>query len=85
MCKTNAKLRPDKMCRWSDANRAAMNYTKVSNCVVCFVMEQCSCSVGYHSCYPECLLKADSHIACRAHAVPLTCRAAKSLECVFPI
>ena len=29
--------------------------------------------------------KADSHIACRAHAVPLPCRAAKSLECVFPI
>ena len=28
--------------------------------------------------------KADSHIACRAHAVPLPCRAAKSLECVFP-
>jgi hypothetical protein len=31
------------------------------------------------------LLKADSHIACRAHAVPLPCRAAKGLECVFPI
>ena len=30
-------------------------------------------------------LKADSHIACRSHAVPLPCRAAKSLECVFPI
>jgi hypothetical protein len=30
-------------------------------------------------------LKADSHIACRAHAVPLPCRAAKCLECVFPI
>jgi len=30
-------------------------------------------------------LKADSHIACRAHTVPLPCRAAKSLECVFPI
>ena len=29
--------------------------------------------------------KADSHIACRAHAVPLSCRAAKDLECVFPI
>jgi hypothetical protein len=29
-------------------------------------------------------LKADSHIACRAHAVPLPCRAAKGLECVFP-
>jgi hypothetical protein len=30
-------------------------------------------------------LKADSHIACRAHAVPLPCRAAKGLKCVFPI
>jgi hypothetical protein len=30
-------------------------------------------------------IKANSHIACRAHAVPLPCRAAKSLECVFPI
>jgi hypothetical protein len=30
-------------------------------------------------------VKADSHIACRAHAVPLPCRAAKGLECVFPI
>ena len=29
--------------------------------------------------------KADSHIPCRAHAVPLPCRAAKGLECVFPI
>jgi len=27
--------------------------------------------------------KADSHIACRAYAVPLPCRAAKVLECVF--
>jgi hypothetical protein len=32
-----------------------------------------------------CTLKADSQIACRAHAVPLPCRAAKGLECVFPI
>ena len=30
-------------------------------------------------------VKADSHIACRAHAIPLPCRAAKGLECVFPI
>ena len=29
--------------------------------------------------------KADSHIACCAHTVPLPCRAAKGLECVFPI
>jgi len=30
-------------------------------------------------------LKADSHITCRAHAVPLICRVAKGLDCVFPI
>ena len=30
-------------------------------------------------------VKADSHIARRAHAFPLPCRAAKGLECVFPI
>jgi hypothetical protein len=30
-------------------------------------------------------VKADSHIACRAHAVPLPCRAAKGLKCIFPI
>ena len=30
-------------------------------------------------------LKANSHITCRAHDVPLPCRAAKGLECVFPI
>jgi hypothetical protein len=33
----------------------------------------------------EASVKADSHIACRAHAVPLPCRAAKGLECVFPM
>jgi hypothetical protein len=31
-----------------------------------------------------CRFKADSHISCRARAVPLPCRAAKGLECVFP-
>ena len=30
-------------------------------------------------------MKADSHIACRAHAALLPCRGAKGLECVFPI
>jgi hypothetical protein len=29
-----------------------------------------------------CPLTADSHIACRAHAVPMPCRAAKGLECL---
>ena len=32
-----------------------------------------------------CFLKADSHTACRSHAIPLPCRATKDLECVFPI
>jgi hypothetical protein len=38
--------------------------------------------------WPHCVNqmgKANSHIACRSHAVPLPCRAAKGLECVFPI
>ena len=30
-------------------------------------------------------LKANSHIACRAYTIPLPCRAAKGLECVFLI
>ena len=30
-------------------------------------------------------IKADSHIACRANAFPLPCRAAKGIECVFLI
>jgi len=30
-------------------------------------------------------VKADSPITCRAHAVPLPCRAAKGLVCAFPI
>jgi hypothetical protein len=33
---------------------------------------------------PQDKLKADSHIACRAHAVPLPRRAVKGLDCVFP-
>ena len=37
-----------------------------------------------HSYFSGCP-KADSHTACCAHAVPLPCRAAKGLECVFPI
>ena len=31
-----------------------------------------------------CSVKADSHITCCAHAVPLPCRAVKCLECAFP-
>jgi len=31
------------------------------------------------------IVKVNSHIACRAHAVPLTCRATKGLDCVFLI
>jgi hypothetical protein len=30
-------------------------------------------------------IKADSHIACRAHAFPLPHHVAKGLECVLPI
>jgi len=30
-------------------------------------------------------VKANSHIACRAHAVPLPCLTAKGSECVFSI
>jgi hypothetical protein len=30
-------------------------------------------------------IKADSHIACRAHAFPPPCHVAKGLECVFPV
>jgi len=33
----------------------------------------------------NCITKANSHIACHAHAVPLPCCAAKGLECVFCI
>ena len=29
--------------------------------------------------------KADSHIACRIHALPLPCRASNGLNCVFSI
>jgi hypothetical protein len=52
---------------------------------------QCYLQTGRTS-FPEtpvtinpCCVTADSHIACRAHAIPLPCRAAKGLECVFPI
>jgi hypothetical protein len=30
-------------------------------------------------------VKANSHITCRAHTVPLPCRIAMDLDCVFPI
>jgi len=45
----------------------------------------CRCAIRDYSKALHNALKADSHIACRAHAVPLPCRAAKGLECVFPI
>jgi len=35
------------------------------------------------TCYER--LKANSHIVCCAHVIPLPCCAAKGLECVFPI
>ena len=43
------------------------------------------CNIHKGSVISKYMLKADSHIACRAHAVPLPCRAAKGLEYVFPI
>jgi hypothetical protein len=36
-------------------------------------------------CIASWTLKADSHIPCRSHIVPLPCRSAKALDCVFPI
>ena len=42
--------------------------------------ECCWCLALY-----EWSVKADSHIPCRAHAIPLPYRAAKCLKCVFPI
>jgi hypothetical protein len=39
-----------------------------------------SCCTSSHH-----LLKGNSHIACRAPAVPLPCRAVNGLGCVFPI
>ena len=51
-------------------------------------LSHCACanslrSVGsQHSLSSGNTLKADSHIAGRAHAVPLPCRAAKGLECL---
>ena len=44
------------------------------------LMDQCAAQIKNKG-----FLKADSHIARRAHAVPLPRRAAKGLECVFPI
>jgi len=33
----------------------------------------------------QCLFKTDSHMACHSHAVPMPCRAAEGLECIFHI
>jgi len=43
----------------------------------------CKMSRMYTHCFGS--IKADSHIACHAHAVRLPCLAAKGVECVFPI
>jgi hypothetical protein len=42
-------------------------------------------AMAWHNYSSSTSLKADLHIAYRAHAVPLPCRAAKGLECVFLI
>jgi len=63
----------------------------VTSATVTFWLIECNWNVLINS--PEfsqflrrrATLKADSHIACCAHAVPLPCLVAKGLECVFPI
>ena len=42
-------------------------------------------TVGVFQKFFDKTLKADSGIACHAHAIPLSCRAAKGLEFVFLI
>jgi hypothetical protein len=64
-------------------NQAAVLYILMTPNSLCYT----NCAIQTHSNLHQfsCPLKADSHIACRAHAVPLPCRPAKGLECVFPI
>jgi len=53
------------------------NHRKNCNSVNLPIQMRCNKNYGQ--------LMADSHIACRAHAVAQPCRAAKGLECVFRI
>ena len=74
LCQCHALLSSVKLTQWRQHKWQEMNYYS---------------SIYSQSCVHHqsvvCTLKADSHTACRAHAVPLPCRAAKGLECVFPI
>ena len=62
-------------------------------CCCCYIIPLLSCTMAclrilvVYSVYPSkyVTIKTDSHIACRAHTFSLQCRAAKGLECVFPI
>ena len=62
----------------------------VTECTVCLLFHKlpthfmCTDYIAWGRC-GRLTVKANSHTACRAHAVPLPCRAAKGLECVFPI
>jgi len=60
----------------------AVFYAPCSNiiCILSSYLTQTTRSVG-----KAITLKADSHIAYRAHAIPQPCRAAKGLERVFPV
>jgi hypothetical protein len=53
--------------------------------VVCYWYFRMSYHQGSSSLLKLGPIKANSHTACHSHAVPLPCRAAKGLDCVFPI
>ena len=48
-------------------------------------LQEIACNLGFNTNWCHIYIKADSHIACRAHEVTPPCRAAKGLECAFPI
>ena len=50
---------------------------------VWFLLRDCEeVSSGRRSIFRMVTIKADSHITCRAHAVPLSCLVAKGSECL---
>jgi hypothetical protein len=67
----------------------AFYYPKITNCqpTAIYGKEKCVPPVSVLPRSDELWanLKANSHIACHSHAVPLPCRVAKGLVCVFPI
>ena len=68
---------------WKDGERNGLDLLQITILTVAFSTEEGPDEP--QSSIPVEILKADSHVACRAHAVPLPCRAAKGFECVFPI